>query len=253
MLLAMLRNIARDGVSAEPILPVVQELSASSGPHISNVNTLPLPPSRVHSHVLTEVCPIPRSRVRLAASAIACHDNPFVYGLCLFMKAWRSADRPNQLPDFLGAIEGHTHARKREQSAANKTVRTASASSGPQAQVKRDPSALRYAAYNTPPSPFAPRPKPKRQESFNSLESYTSASHKGATLPVLKDNWQALSPDMVDLTRSVAGGSSRSVSPLIGRQVRFSFPILAKRVPEMMDSRTLYLRSHRRKNHAKIW
>lgn len=40
MLLAMLRTIAREGVSAEPVLPVVRELSASSGRHISKVNIL---------------------------------------------------------------------------------------------------------------------------------------------------------------------------------------------------------------------
>ena len=40
MLLAMLRTIARDGVSAEPVLPEVRELRTSSGRHISKVNML---------------------------------------------------------------------------------------------------------------------------------------------------------------------------------------------------------------------
>jgi hypothetical protein len=61
MLLAMLRTIARDGVSAEPVLPVVRGLSASSGRHISNViiPLLLLTCLLSHGLTLTEVCPIP--------------------------------------------------------------------------------------------------------------------------------------------------------------------------------------------------
>jgi hypothetical protein len=80
MLLAMLRTIARDGVSAEPVLPEVRELSMSSGRHISNVNILLLP-TYLYSHVLTEVYPIPRSRFRFTVSAKACRNYSLVYGL----------------------------------------------------------------------------------------------------------------------------------------------------------------------------
>lgn len=122
----------------------------------------------------------------------------------------------------------HTHTRKKALSAASNSVRAASASSSTHAQVKKDASALRYAAYNTPPSTSTQRSKPKRQESFNSLESYTSASHKGSTLSVVKDNWRTLSPDLVDLAQGVAGGSSRSVSPVVRRQVQSSFLLMAQ-------------------------
>lgn len=106
-------------------------------------------------------------------------------------------------------------------------MRAASASPSPQMQVRKEPSALRYAAYDMSPSAFA-QSKPKRQESFNSLESYAFASHKTINLPTGMGTWQALSPDMVDLAQSLAGGSSRSVSPILRREVRPSFPLLAK-------------------------
>lgn len=134
-------------------------------------------------------------------------------------------DRSIQLPDFLGIIEVHSHARKKGQSAASRSVRSTSAGSSPQIQVKKDPSALRYAAYDTPPSYSAQRPKPKRQDSFNSLEPYLPAPQRDSNLFVVKDNWQALSPDMVDLAQS---GSSRSVSPVVRRQVRPFPPLLTK-------------------------
>ena len=95
-------------------------------------------------------------------------------------------------------------------------------------QVRKEPSALRYAAYDVSPSAFAQQSKTKRQESFNSLESHVSASHKSVNLPAVKGIWQTLSPDMVDLAQSIAGGSSRSVSPVLRREVRPSFPLLAK-------------------------
>lgn len=81
-MLAMLRNIARDGISAEPVLPVVRELSASSGRHISNVNIILLS-NFLNSHILTEVYPIPRSGVRLAAPTKACCGDSIVYSLWL--------------------------------------------------------------------------------------------------------------------------------------------------------------------------
>lgn len=146
----------------------------------------------------------------------------------------------------------HTHTRKKELSAASNSVRAASAGSSPRAQVKKDNSALRYAAYDTPPSTSAQRSKPKRQESFNSLESYTSASHKGSTLSVVKDNWHALSPDIVDLAQGVAGGSSRSISSVVRRQVRSSFLLVAHQAPNMTESRDPFVRSHRRKDHIRI-
>lgn len=135
-----------------------------------------------------------------------------------------STDQPIQLPDFLAIIEVHSHARRKEQSVASKSIRSTPASSSPQTQVKKDPTALRYAAYDTPPPTAAQRSKPKRQDSFNSLESCTPAPQKVTNLSVVKDNWQALSPDMVDLAQSVAGGSSRSVSPVVRWKVRL-FPL----------------------------
>ena len=161
-------------------------------------------------------------------------------------------DRPIQLPDFLGIIEVNFHARKKEQYAASKSVRSTSTGSSPQIQVKKDPTALRYTAYNTPPPTSAQRSKPKRQDSFNSLESYTSAPQRVSNLPVVKNNWLPLSPDMVDLAQSVAGGSSRSVSPVVRRQVR-PFPFFcSKKIPKVMEFRTRYIRPHHRKPHIGI-
>ena len=146
----------------------------------------------------------------------------------------------------------HTHARKKEQFTTPKSVRAPSTSSSPRAHIRKEPSALRYAAYDASPA-FAQQSKPKRQESFNSLESYASVLHKGGTLLAIKGTWQTLSPDMVDLAQSVAGGSSRSVSPVVRREVRSPFPLLAKQTSEMMESRSPCVHSHRRQGHIKIW
>ena len=140
----------------------------------------------------------------------------------------------------------HFHARKKEQYAASMSVRSTSAGSSPQIQVKKDPTVLRYTAYDTPPATSTRRSKPKRQDSFNSLESYTSAPQWVSNLPVVKNNWQTLSPDMVDLAQSVAGGSSRSVSPVVRRQV-WHFPFFRLKIPKVMEFRTPYIRSHHRK------